>query len=576
MIDLEKRLRRMERLLTISYELTATSSYEAILHQIVQAGAELTDSESVGILLLDEQTNNLRFVAVTLFQDQLFNIPVPIETSIAGAAFSSGQPVMVPDVSKDPRYYPKVANLIGMPAHSLLAVPLKFRDRKIGVLEAENKRNNQLFDALDTETLTALAVQATLAIENARLYQQAQQEIAARVKIAEELRQHRDHLEAHVADRTRELSALYDVSAIATRAQNLDTLLSESLVRTIAALECDAGAILLESEKKNEAEPTRLRIVAHRGFPPALPADRVMTPSASGLFAMMRAERQPVLISDLSTDPRVPAAMRALGARALLIAPLQAGAEVLGLVGLLRDAKQGFMTEEVALLATISDQMGIAVQSHRLRQMAQQTALLAERQRLARDLHDSVTQSLYGVVMLVEEGQAQLEAGDLAKTSPVLARIGKTARQAVREMRLFIHQLRPEVLEQEGLIGALHLRLAAVEGRSDVHAQLLADETIQLSRVIESALYRIAQEALNNTLRHARAPTVTVHLRRAAERVILEVVDDGCGFDPQQVRGGGMGLSSMREHAAEIGGAFEIISVRGTGTTVRVAVGSGE
>ena len=382
------------------------------------------------------------------------------------------------------------------------------------------------------------------------------------------------NLEVRVADRTRDLSALYDVAAIAGRAQNLETLLNESLMRTMTALHSQAGAILLIGEKKDTAEPTRLRIVAHRGFPLDVPLDREMTASANGLLAMMREQRQPLLISDLSTDPRVPAAMRALGARGLLLAPLQAERQVSGVVGLLRDAGQGFQVEEVALLATVSDQISVAIESHRLRQAAQQSALLEERQRLARDLHDSVTQSLYGVVTLAEGGQAQLEAGHLTQTSPIFARIGETARQAVREMRLFIHQLRPDVLQQEGLVRALRLRLAAVEGRADVRTRLLADETLQVPTPLTSALYRIAQEALNNALRHARARTVTVHLRRDGNQVVLEVVDDGCGFDSETTHEGGMGLGSMRERAAEIGGEFQIRSAPGAGTTVRVAVAS--
>ncbi|OGO36974.1 MAG: hypothetical protein A2Z03_04405 [Chloroflexi bacterium RBG_16_56_8] len=380
------------------------------------------------------------------------------------------------------------------------------------------------------------------------------------------------NLETRVSERTRDLSVLYDIAAIAGRAQNLETLLNESLARTMAALRCEMGAIVLVDEKKDAAEPTRLRIVASRGFPLDLPLEREMTTSNGSLLAILGEHRQPLLISDLSTDARVPAAMRTLGARALLLAPLQAEGQVIGAIGLLRDVGQGFQVEEVALHATVSDQIGIAVETHGLRQVAQQSALREERQRLARDLHDSVTQSLYGVVTLAEGGQAQLEAGKLTQTSPTFARIGETARQAVREMRLFIHQLRPDVLQDEGLVRALRLRLAAVEGRSDVRAHLLADETIQVPLPLTSALYRIAQEALNNSLRHSRAQSVTVNLRREGDLVVLEIVDDGCGFDEATMRQGGLGLSSMRELAAEIGAEFQIQSAPGAGTTVRVTV----
>lgn len=172
MSDVQARLQRMEHIVEISRELTATMSLEELLHKIVDAAVELTGSETAGILL--EREGQLRFVAVHLFADQLFDIPVPIDASIAGAAFSSGQVVAVPDVRLDPRYYPEVERLIDYQARSLLAVPIQFRDRRLGVLEVENKYND-LFEPADVETLTILAAQAGVAIENTRLIQSLQQ-----------------------------------------------------------------------------------------------------------------------------------------------------------------------------------------------------------------------------------------------------------------------------------------------------------------------------------------------------------------------------------------------------------------
>lgn len=202
-------LRQIEQILAISQTLISTASLEQILHNIVHAATELTDCETAAIFLLDEHSNDtLRFVAVALDEDRLFDIPVPIDASIAGAAFTCEQPVIANDARSDPRYYARVGDAIGYHARSLLAVPLKFQYHKIGVLEAENKKGDRKFDAGDARVLTALAAHAAIAIENARLYRQARQEITARVKIAEELRQQRDHLEEIVAERTAELQQL--------------------------------------------------------------------------------------------------------------------------------------------------------------------------------------------------------------------------------------------------------------------------------------------------------------------------------------------------------------------------------
>jgi len=137
-------------------------------------------------------------------------------------------------------------------------------------------------------------------------------------------------------------------------------------------------------------------------------------------------------------------------------------------------------------------------------------------------------------------------------------------------MRLYIHQLRPTVLAEEGLVGGLHQRLAAVEGRSNVQTRLLADESIELPAPVEEALYHIAREALNNALKHAQAASVSVTLGHQDGPVVLEIVDDGCGFDPETVGQAGMGLITMRERAESIGGALTVTSKPGAGTRVTV------
>ena len=185
------RLQHMERILEVSRELAVTTSLEDLLHQIIEIATDLTNSQSASIMLLNESTGDLRLVAAKNLVDQLIDIPVPIDRSIAGASFSSGEPIIVPDVHADPRYYGEVDRLIGIEGRSLLAVPLQFKDLRIGVLETENKRDEQAYDQQDVNLLTALATQATVAIENARLYVQIQK--------------HRDHLGELVNERTGEL-----------------------------------------------------------------------------------------------------------------------------------------------------------------------------------------------------------------------------------------------------------------------------------------------------------------------------------------------------------------------------------
>jgi len=209
----EIQLRRMERIQAINNELITNRSLDEILHQIVHITAELLDCELVSLLLLDETSNTLRFVATTVNQERLFNIPVPME-SIVGSSFTSGEAIIVDDVQSDSRYYSDLDKSMNQVSRTILVVPLKFRDHKIGGLEAINKRGDQYFDESDAQLLTTLAAQATIAIENARLYQEAQDEIAERIKVEEELLLHRDHLEELVKERTAEVHQLAITDAL--------------------------------------------------------------------------------------------------------------------------------------------------------------------------------------------------------------------------------------------------------------------------------------------------------------------------------------------------------------------------
>ncbi len=168
--ELQARLQRMERMLEISRDLTSTTALEPLLNKIVALAAELTDSEAGSILLQDPNTKELRFRTATGSQSQqLTSIPVPLKGSIAGTVLTSGEPLIVSDAQADPRHYGGVGQKIGEQIHSLLAVPLQVQERRIGVLEAVNKRGGRNFSQDDVDTLMTLAAQAAVAIENARL-----------------------------------------------------------------------------------------------------------------------------------------------------------------------------------------------------------------------------------------------------------------------------------------------------------------------------------------------------------------------------------------------------------------------
>jgi signal transduction histidine kinase len=296
-------------------------------------------------------------------------------------------------------------------------------------------------------------------------------------------------------------------------------------------------------------------------------------PLSSPLYDWIAKNRQPLLLEDLNSDPRVPPSMQGVEASCFLVAPIitQGGedSKILGCICLARKEKPVFSQDEIVRVITVSDHIATLIDSDRRRKLA---IALSERQRLLRDLHDSVSQKLYGLVTLTEAAQAAVEADSEVDYASVMARIGDNARQAVKEMRLFLYQMQPTDVEKDGLISVLHHRLAAVEGRADIKARLLADDGITLSKDKEVALYFIAQEALNNVLRHAHARSVSVNLKQGRQNVILEILDDGKGFDPKKTDRGGWGLRNMRERTSQIKGKLKVVSKLNERTKVIITV----
>ena len=206
-----------------------------------------------------------------------------------------------------------------------------------------------------------------------------------------------------------------------------------------------------------------------------------------------------------------------------------------------------------------------------LRQHEREKAIIEERNRLARELHDSVTQSLYGVTLFADAAARHLETGQVPPAVDNLRKLRNTAQSALEEMRLLIFELRPPILEQKGLAAALEARLEAVEGRVGLKTQLRLEGECQLSPDIQEGLYRIALEALNNVLKHAQANCVSVSLILEPQLTVFTIVDDGVGFDLNVAqKSGGVGLQGMKERAEHIGGQLTVKSQPGMGTTVQV------
>jgi signal transduction histidine kinase len=225
---------------------------------------------------------------------------------------------------------------------------------------------------------------------------------------------------------------------------------------------------------------------------------------------------------------------------------------------------------EIAFLSAIAGQAAVAVENSRLIAEAKAKAILEERQRLARELHDSVSQALYGIALGARTARTLLDQDPVQAAEP-LDYVLSLADAGLAEMRALIFELRPETLETEGLLAALTKQIDSVRARHglDIHADF--GEEPELPYEIKETAYRIAQEALNNVVKHARARRVDLRLHDGGDEFVLEIGDDGIGFASDDAPGH-LGLRSMRERAERVGGRLEVQSILNQGTKITASI----
>ncbi|MDI9549588.1 MAG: GAF domain-containing sensor histidine kinase [Chloroflexota bacterium] len=312
--------------------------------------------------------------------------------------------------------------------------------------------------------------------------------------------------------------------------------------------------------------------VKHRLGQPLATVERL--PVDGSLAGQVVRKGEPVLLNDPALFEQAQVYQWPADLTALLALPLYVNGGIIGVLDVVNKAG-GFTEEDVRVMSVFANQAAMAIEHARLQRQAEQLAVLEERQRLARELHDSVTQSLYSVTLYANAAALALAAGKGEVAAGYLSELQETAREGMRDMRLLIFQLHPPVLEAEGLVAVLQTRLAAVEDRAGLQTQFRVEGERRLPIAIEEDLYWIAQEALNNVGKHAAAQHVTVHLHFTAASVRLEVIDDGVGFDLQAVRSEGRGsggLRSIAERTERLGGRLTHESGPGEGTRLVVEV----
>jgi signal transduction histidine kinase len=430
--------------------------------------------------------------------------------------------------------------------------------------EAENAR----LRSAELSTLNA-QLEQQVAIRTAELtatVAQLQTEIAMRTQAQAEIRQLVDTLEQRVAARTDELVTFFDLTLLAGQVTDLHDVFAQVMPRIMEVTRSRALCIHLF-----DAAHTALAIAGQQNLPEDAAARLHTAPLTAGFARWMQQANDPLVTTDLAALALLPPAFRLAGYQTYLGAQIKIGSQVMGLLSCYRFTNRGYGLDEIALVTALAEQLGLMLETQRLRQRALDIAVVEERQRLARDLHDSVTQSLYSLTLFSRAGREAAEDGDASRLAYSLAELERNTLHALREMRLLLYELRPADLEQEGLTRAIQLRLDTVERRVGLRLDVHLEELPALSPRAEVELYHVIVEGLNNVVKHAAASRLSVLLEEMDSQMHLRIVDDGKGFDMAQ-RTGGLGLRNMRERVARLHGQLAIASAPGRGTQVDAVI----
>lgn len=533
-------LDRTSALLEAGVLLASELSLAVVLQRIVDLAAKLTDAAYGALGVLGPDRRIVEFVTVGISDETRRAIgPIPQGHGVLGELISDPRPLRLRDITQHP-------HSVGFPAHhppmhSFLGAPVMAHGKVFGNIYLTEKRGAAEFTAEDEAVLVHLARQAGVAVENAYLYEET-------------------------VRRERWLEAVREISVAILQGAPLQDVL-QLVARTARDLVSADVATIASPGVQGPALVIRVAEGAHadelRGQP---------VPLENSITGEVISTGKPIVLTDVSRDPRAFQPVVQLGRLGpAIFVPLTVRGKAFGTLQVANlQGRPPFGEEHVALVQTFADQASLALEYSRAQRDLQRLAVMDDRERIAKELHDGAIQALFAVGMGL---QATTTALPDAKTRDRLSRAVEEIDRVIEDLRNYIFGLRPAILTERVLDQALHELADDVETKTglamvvDVDPRVAAEVEAHATDVVQ-----LAREALSNVSRHANARTCRLSLRRAGDAAVLEVDDDGVGFDPSRVRSGGQGLRNIKDRAARLGGTMEIESSRAVGTTLRVAI----
>ena len=542
--QLEDRLAAIHR---VSLELVSNLSLDAVLERIVQMALELADAHYAALGVVDNGGELTRFIPVGMLPEEMERIPhPPVGRGLIGLFRSERRTIRLPEISADPRsagfppYHP--------PMHSFLGVPILLGEKLLGQIYLTDKQNYFEFTESDERVIETLAAYAAVAITNARLY---------------------ENLLAHqsaVTQRNQDLALLNELAATLTGSLDVDTILDKTLTCMMTHLEVQAGEVFLREESERE-----FRLALHRGDFNEPFSKREFFMIGQGYIGMVAETGRPKVSTNLRKDLRYlrPEVIED-GFQCIACIPMIAHGTVVGVMSAAtrRDCHIG--DRELNLLMAIGSWAGIAIENARLLRQARRLAVLEERERIGMDLHDGIIQSLYGVGLALDYARVAFDDDSREAHRKIIQSI-EALNGVIHDIRSYILDLRPREFHGEDLKVGLQRLLDEFQANCNTRVSLIGPESglVDLPASNATALFHICQESLANIAKHSHAHNASVNLWTVRDRVLLEITDDGQGFDLNKMSVTlGHGLSNMHTRARKVGGDVEITSYPGEGTTV--------
>jgi PAS domain S-box-containing protein len=547
--EIEQRRQESKVLNEISQAVTSTLDLRETLTLVTANATRLLGVSAASVALCDQDRGDLWFAAASgSGAEYMLGRRLTMGQGIAGWVAEHGQELMVPDVSRDPRFYDEFDRGSGFTTNSILCVPLRTKGQTIGVIEVMNKERIA-FDHEDLRLLTLMAAPAATAIDNARLFN------------------------AEVSRRY-EAETLREATAALASTLDLNNVLDSILAHLEQVVPYDSACVFLQEEG-------RLYAVAGKGFPRPDQIIGCEYPADDVLHAEIQRTIQPVILDDAHADPRFQRWGGTDYTHGWMGVPLVVRGEIIGYLSLDSRRVAAYGEAEAALAQAFATQAAAAIQNARLfeqvragreRLKALSLQLVevqeTERRHIARELHDEIGQLLTGLKLCL----------DMCMRPPVdeMRTNLEEARELVNELiargRELSLDLRPAMLDDLGLLPALLWHFERYTTQTGVlvrfeHAGLER----RFSPQVETAAYRIIQEALTNVARHAKVDEVTVRLWSDQDTLRLHIEDQGAGFEPEVrlAAGASSGLTGMQERAALVGGHLTIESAPGAGARLR-------